>query len=71
MKLANFIRVGLASWFLALLTGAAFADIGAFNAAVKAGDYKTAASEAKVIWAGWNHADPDTAVVAREFGFAS
>jgi TonB family protein len=43
----------------------------AFNAAVKAGDYKTAAAEAKTTWPSWNKTDPDTAIVAREFGFAS
>lgn len=55
----------------ASLAGSAFADITAFNAAVKAGDYKTAAAEAKTIWAGWDKSKPDTAVLAREFGFAS
>ncbi len=49
----------------------AFADIRAFNAAVKAGDYRKAATEAKASWKEWDRADPDTAVVAREFGFAS
>lgn len=56
---------------LAALALPAFADMKAFNAAVKAGDYKTAAAEAKATWPTWNKADPDTATVAREFGFAS
>ena len=55
----------------ASLATAAFADIPAFNAAVKAGDYKKAAAEAKAIWSTWDKADRDTAVLAREFGFAS
>jgi TonB family protein len=49
----------------------AFADIKAFNAAVTSGDYKTAASEAEVIWKTWDASDSQTAVVAREFGFAA
>lgn len=61
----------LAAIAVTTLGGPAFADIAAFNAAVKAGDYKTAAAEAKTIWATWDKADPDTAVLAREFGFAS
>lgn len=52
-------------------SGAALADIKGFNAAVKAGDYRTAAAEAKTAWPAWDKADPDTAIVAREFGFAS
>lgn len=56
---------------MAGLASAAFADIKTFNAAVKVGDYKKAAVEAKDAWATWDKADPDTAVVAREFGFAS
>jgi hypothetical protein len=55
---------------LALATPA-FADIKAFNTAVQKGDYKTAAAEAKTIWPTWNKTDPDTATVAREFGFIS
>jgi hypothetical protein len=51
--------------------GLAYADIKGFNAAVKAGDYRTAAVEAKSAWPAWDKADPDTAIVAREFGFAS
>lgn len=51
--------------------GAALADIKGFNAAVKAGDYRTAAAEAKTAWPVWDKSDPDTAIVAREFGFAS
>jgi hypothetical protein len=42
-----------------------------FNAAVKAGDAKTAAAEAKATWPTFDKASPDTATVAREFGFWS
>lgn len=52
-------------------TAAAFGDIRGFNAAVQAGDYRKAAVEAKAAWAEWDRTDPDTATVAREFGFAS
>jgi hypothetical protein len=63
---------GLAAAALAAcLALPAFADIKAFNAAVKAGDYKTAAAEADVIWKTWDIKDPQTAAVAREFGFAA
>ena len=57
---------------LAILAAApAFADIKAYNAAVKAGDYKAAAAEAKSVWATFDKTSPDTAGVAREFGFSS
>jgi hypothetical protein len=49
----------------------AFADVKAYNAAVKAGDYKTAAAEAETIWQTWDKQSPDTALMAREFGFAA
>lgn len=54
-----------------LLAGPALADMKAFNAAVKAGNYKVATAEAKATWPTWNKADRDTAIVAREFGFAA
>lgn len=59
--------------FAVLLLGVApaMADIKAFNAAVKAGNYKQAAVEAKSVWATWDRQDRDTAVMAREFGFVS
>lgn len=71
MNLGRYARIGCAAAFAALIAGAALADIGAFNAAVKSGNYKAAAAEAKGVWASWNPSDPDTATVAREFGFAS
>lgn len=53
------------------LAGTSFADIAAFNQAMKAGDYKTAAVEAQSIWLAFDKTSADTAAVAREFGFAS
>ena len=61
----------MAAILVPCLAPAAFADIKAFNAAVKAGDYKTAATEAEVIWKSWDTTDPQTALMAREFGFAA
>jgi len=49
----------------------AFADVKAFNAAVKAGDYKTAAAEAETTWKTWDTSSGQTALLAREFGFAA
>lgn len=63
--LAGFVLASL------LALGPAHADMKAFNAAVRAGDYKTAAVEAKGAWATFDKTSADTAVVAREFGFAS
>jgi TonB family protein len=55
----------------ACMAPAAFADLKAFNAAVRAGDYKQAAAEAEATWKAWDTADPQTALLAREFGFAA
>lgn len=49
----------------------AHADIKAFNAAVRAGDYAAAAVEAEAVWKTWDIADEQTALIAREFGFAA
>jgi TonB family protein len=57
--------------FAGCLAAPAFADINAFNAAVTRGDYKTAAAEAETIWKTWDTADSQTALVAREFGYAA
>lgn len=54
-----------------ILAGAAVADIKKFNAAMNVGDYKAAAAAAEVAWKTWDRSDPDTALIAREFGFAS
>lgn len=55
----------------AVLAGTAAADLKSFNAAVKSGDYRAAAAAAEDTWKTWDRADPDTALLAREFGFAS
>ncbi len=60
-----------AALFAAFAAGAARADINAYNQAVKAGDYKTAAAEAKAVWSTFDKTSPATASVAREFGFSS
>lgn len=54
-----------------LIVAPASADIKSFNAAVTAGNYKQAAIEAKAVWAGWDRQRPDTALIAREFGYVS
>jgi TonB family protein len=61
----------LAVAFAAMAAAPASADIKAFNAAVRVGDYKTAATEAETTWKTWNMADEQTALIAREFGFAA
>lgn len=72
----NIIRNGLAALAAFAALGLAFApaavaDMKAYNAAVKAGDYKTASQEAKGVWSSWDKSKPETATVAREFGFAA
>jgi hypothetical protein len=69
--LGNLRGLAIAIVVAAALTAPAHADMKAFNAAVRAGDYRTAAAEAKATWPGFDKTSPDTAVVAREFGFAS
>jgi hypothetical protein len=64
-------RIAAALATVLILATPSFADMKSFNAAVKAGDYKTAAAEAKTVWASWDKTRDDTATVAREFGFAA
>jgi len=71
MRLGRTLGLAGIACAAAVVAGAALADIAGFNAAVKAGDYKTAAVEAKSAWAAWDRSDPDTALIAREFGFVS
>jgi TonB family protein len=47
----------------------AAADIAAFNAAVKKGDYAAAAAEAAATWPTLDKSREDIALIAREFGF--
>lgn len=70
MKMTT-ILAGLCVAFGAATAESAVADIAAFNAAIKANDYKTAAVEAKAIWPAFDKSDRDTAPVARMFGLAS
>jgi hypothetical protein len=65
------IAVGAALAAAVLMAAAALADIKAFNAAVKAGDHKTASAVAREIWQTWDKEQADTALMAREFGFTS
>jgi TonB family protein len=69
------MRNGLVSalclWVAALVSLPANADIAAFNKAVKANDYKTAAAEAASTWPQLDKARDDISLIAREFGFAA
>jgi hypothetical protein len=71
MQVGRSIRCAFILGAACLLSTSAFADIKAFNAAVKAGDHKTASAEAKEIWKTWDKSKADTALMAREFGFTS
>lgn len=64
-------RLRFAACAAALLVMPASADIGAYNAAVKAGDYKKAAAEAAATWPTLDQSRADIALIAREFGFVS
>lgn len=61
--------IWLAAAAACVFTGTAFADIAAFNAAVKAGDYKKAAVEAAGTWPTLDKSRDDIRTIAREFGF--
>lgn len=50
---------------------AAFAGISEFNEAMRRGDVKAASAESVEIWKTWDKTDPDTALMAREFGFVA
>jgi hypothetical protein len=56
---------------MAALAPSASADIRAFNAALKAGDYRAASAAAAETWPGLDKASPDIAVTAREFAWVS
>jgi TonB family protein len=71
MPISVILRGLVAMALAAVVAAPAGADIKAFNAAVRAGDYKTAAAEAEGIWKTWDASDEQTALIAREFGFAS
>lgn len=50
---------------------AATAGISEFNEAMRRGDVKAASAESVEIWETWDKSDPDTALMAREFGFVA
>jgi len=56
---------------LALLAAPAHADLRAFNTAVSAGDFRAASAAAAETWPQLSMADPDIAIIAREFAWAS
>ncbi len=61
-----------AAFFLSFASAApAIADIAGYNAAIRKGDAKAASEAAVEVWAGWDRSSPDTALMAREFGFAA
>lgn len=67
-----FRKVAIGALLAAALVGTATAnDIKTYNSAVRAGDYKAAAAAAEEVWKTWDRSDPDTALLAREFGFAA
>jgi TonB family protein len=55
----------------AAVAAPASADIAAFNAAAKAGNYRAAAAEAAQMWPALDKSAPDIAIIAREFGWAA
>ena len=63
--------VSLALAAAILLSAPASADIKSFNAAMQAGNFKLAASEAASTWPTLDEARDDLAIIAREFGFAA
>ena len=63
--------VSLALAAAILLSAPASADIKSFNAAMQAGNFKLAASEAASTWPTLDKTRDDLAIIAREFGFAA
>lgn len=61
------VSIVLGLWLLAT----ASAGVPEFNEAMRRGDIKAASAEAVEIWKTWDTSDPDTALMAREFGFVS
>jgi hypothetical protein len=74
MRLRNSgVLAGIVAIAIALqgLAAPASADIAAFNAAVKAGDFQKATAEAAATWPTLDKSRDDIALIAREFGFIS
>lgn len=68
---ADLLRAAICTAVFLALQPTAFADMKGYNEAVRKGDYAAAAVQAEDAWKTWDKKDPDTAVVAQEFGFAS
>src|SRR5262245_24003739 len=64
-------KFSIAAVALAALAFPAFADMKAFNAPTKAGDYKAAAAAARQTWPTLDSSNPDIAIIAREFAWAA
>ncbi|MDP3737408.1 MAG: TonB family protein [Hyphomonadaceae bacterium] len=61
----------VAAGILSVVALPAFADIAAFNAAMKAKDFKAATAAAAETWPTLDKSSEDIALIAREFGFAA
>lgn len=72
ISIARLLVAGSGAVILVLgLAMPAVAGIREYNAAVAAGDYDTAATEAAAIWSTYDKTRADTAVIAREFAWTS
>jgi len=72
MIFARVVRAVVAGVLVGLLAAStASADIAAFNAAIRAQDFKAAAVAAQEIWPTIPADDPQRALIANEFAFAS
>lgn len=69
-QLKRMFRAIAAGVSLALVASAS-AGVPEFNEAMRRGDIKAASAEAVEIWKTWDTSNPDTALMAREFGFVS
>lgn len=68
VRMIRSLALGLAAL---VVCASAQADIKSFNAAMKAGDFKTAAAEAASTWPTLDKSRDDLPIIAREFGFAA
>lgn len=73
MRAVSSIVTGVFAAIACLLASAApaHADLRTFNAAITSGDFKTASTVAAQTWPQLDKANPDIAVIAREFAWAS
>ena len=56
---------------VAVASAPTYADMSAFNTAVRAADYRTAAAAARAAWPTLDSSNPDMANIAREFAWAA